>query len=422
MTDNGNSNKFTLASVLLGAMEAKLAKLNRRAEKLSMTPVVAITSNVRTVRCDNTAPGAYWPEGSEKSHRDLVDVTLLGDAPVIKGFKFIASIDCRGETPIVRRNPGDDTGADLREFYTADPDRCDHCNAKRRRNDVLILRDTSTGKLIQIGRNCAADFFRSTDAVAMVRVYALYASLRDEDSYDDSLWAPREETYVDLQRLLEMTAAVVREFGWVSSKMVWDRQDGSMKTADRVMTNLFYRRETRSDQLATTTEADTTLSWEVLAWLNREFVAILKPARSEFQHNVCGSIEDGMVRTRNFGYIVWAINGYAAHLAKQARAERAKQTAAASTHIGSVGDRIDFTARCMSVRRFDGDYGPRDLCRFSDDAGNTIIWWATSEPRLTIGYVYTFKATIKKHDTFNGEAQTVVTRAKLENEDPYEDD
>ena len=423
MTDNGNSNTFTLASILLGLMEAKLAKLNKRAARLALAPVVAIVDNVRTVRCDYASPGAYWPEGADHPHRDLIDVTLLGDAPVIDGFKFIASIDCRGETPIVRRNPGDDTGVDLSEFYTASPDRCDHCNAKRRRNDVLILRDTSTGKLIQIGRNCAADFFRSKDAVAMVRVYALYATLRDEDSYDmDKATSVREETYVNLFRLLEMTSAVVRKFGWVSSKMVWDNEDGLVKTADRVMTSLFWRRETRADLLATTTPKDTALASYVVAWLNREFVAIPKADRNEFQHNVCGSIEDGMVRTRNFGYIVWAINGYNVHLDKLARAERTKVSAALSAHIGSVGDRCTFTARCEAVRRFEGYYGPRDMCRFADADGNVIVWWATTEPRLTVGNTYDFKATIKKHDTFNGVAQTVVSRAWLENEDPYEDD
>ncbi len=419
MTDTGNSNTFTLAAHLEGAMQAKLVKLNRRAKKLGMVPVIAIITNLRQVTCTPDTRGAYLPEGAEKTVRDLLDVTLLGNAPVIEGFTFVASIDCRGETPIVRRSPGDDTGVDLREFYSADPDRCDHCNAKRRRNDVLILRDTSTGKLIQIGRNCAADFFRSSDAVAMVRVYDLYATLGDEGDYDATGQVSYEDTYVDLTRLLEMTAAVVRTFGWVSSKMAFEGDGSAHKTAWRVADNLFCRREMRDENLAHTQEADTALAWKVLAWLTSDFVGVPQAERNEFQHNVCGSIEcSGMVRVRNFGYIIWAINGYARHVEKTERVEREKVTAKASAHIGGVGERLDFEAKLVSLKYFESEYGLRTLCRFVDANGNIIIWWATTEPRLTVGNTYRFTATIKKHDTYNGAAQTIITRAKLENEDP----
>ena len=417
MTDHGNSNMFTLAAHLESAMQAKLVKLNRRAAKLGMNPVIAIITNLRQVTCTPDTRGAYLPEDAEKPVRDLIDVTLLGDAPVIAGYTFVASIDCRGETPILRRNPGDDTGLDLHEFYSANPDRCDHCNTKRKRNDVLILR--GEGRLIQIGRNCAADFFRSTDAIAMVRVYDLYARLGDEQDYDTSGRVSFEDTYVDRHRVLEMTSAVVRTFGWVSSKMAFEGDGSDIKTAWRVEENLFWRRETRERSLAHTQDEDETLAWAVIAWLNREFVAIPKMERNDFQHNVCGSMESGMVRTRNFGYIIWAISGYARDLEKT---ERAKVTAKVSVHIGGVGERLDFEVRLVSLKYFESEYGLRTLCRFVDADGNIIIWWATSEPRLTVDNTYRFKATIKKHDTYNGAAQTIVTRAKLENEDPYADE
>ena len=126
-----------------------------------------------------------------------------------------------------------------------------------------------------------------------------------------------------------------------------------------------------------------------------------------------------MVRTRTLGYIAWDIGGTGRDLGKN---ERAKVTAKVSVHIGGVGGRLDFEVRLVSLKYFESEYGLRTLCRFVDADGNIIIWWATSEPRLTVDNTYRFKATIKKHDTYNGAAQTIVTRAKLENEDPYADE
>jgi hypothetical protein len=400
---NDMTNEFTLPRAFVSEMTKKLEKMNRKAIKLGMEPVTATISKVRQVSAYRSDDFSYVPEGETKPVIDVVDVVLVGNAPVISGYKFVATIDCTGEHSVIRRLPGTHKDVDLSEWYDADPSRCDHCNTNRRRNDVLILRNTDTDELLQIGRNCAADFFRSADAEKMVRVYALYASLGDEDDYSDPTL--RSDTSVPLRRVLEMSAAVVRTFGWVSSKESFE--EGKTGTKSRVIENLFYRAGLHKDDVAHTTADDTARAEAVEAWLIDKFVG--KEDRNEFEHNVFASIGCGNVETKNFGYVIWAINGYS----RDQDAQAAKAATAGSEFVGEVGKRLDFTARLVSVKHFDGYYGTKSLLRFVTTCGNTIIWWASQGSDLPEGSVYTFTATVKEHTVYREAKQTVVSRLKI---------
>ncbi len=409
MTDN----TFTIPACLLHVAKERTAKLNKRAVKLGMEEVTLSFGTLRTIPSSRDVLGARPSSVPGRWEIDMVDVHVAGVAPVIDGFKFLATVECRGEHPIIRRMPGTDTSINLRAFSQIDTDRCDHCHKNRRRVDVLLLQEIATGNVIQIGKTCAADFFRSKNAASLIQCFARYATIGEVER-DDFDKMPRGETYVPVDRVLEVAAAVVRVFGFVSTAK--ERDEGGRSTKSRVYENLFGLGRMFSEDRAPTTEADTTKAGEVYDWLETDFLGKPVAARSEFEQNVAACIEyDGVIRERNFGYIVWMIDGLQRQ--KDRIASRASVTNTASDYVGTIGQRENFTAKLISVRDFPGwDGGTKSLLRFVDASGNVIIWWASQGSNLPTGIEYTFNAMVKQHSLYNGACQTTVQRLNINRE------
>lgn len=149
---------------------------------------------------------------------------------------------------------------------------------------------------------------------------------------------------------------------------------------------------------------------EIALWMdqNPTVVAALKPfeTRQGFLGDMARTIEEGRILTpRQHDAVV------------EAFAKMAEKAAASPGHWGEVGVRAELTATVTRVVPLpDNGFGPSLLIKLRTEEGHELVtfttaaWaWEASE-----GDVYTGKATVKKHDEFNGTAQTVITRAKFD--------
>tara|TARA_R100001463_G_scaffold95_2_gene516 strand:+ start:12236 stop:13006 length:771 start_codon:yes stop_codon:yes gene_type:complete len=141
------------------------------------------------------------------------------------------------------------------------------------------------------------------------------------------------------------------------------------------------------------------------------------------KHFSDGSAPNGEKTVRDW---VRADDGRAQELAQtwaEERAAKAKilgEKRAASTHVGEVGERIvvEGVARLVSV--FDNAYGTSYMYLIDGADGNAYKFIGTGiHPREAYtGDKQTFslkaKFTVKKHDEYNGQKQTVVNRPKVE--------
>lgn len=82
-----------------------------------------------------------------------------------------------------------------------------------------------------------------------------------------------------------------------------------------------------------------------------------------------------------------------------------------SEWVGSVGDKVDLDVSIDSVRTVNGYYGVTYLYKMIDSDGNDLTWFA-SRDALQGKSNLKIRATIKKHDEFNGRKQTILTRVK----------
>lgn len=78
--------------------------------------------------------------------------------------------------------------------------------------------------------------------------------------------------------------------------------------------------------------------------------------------------------------------------------------------VGKVGERREFEVTVIRVMQFDGMWGPVALVTMVDAEGACIMakgGWAAD-----VGTKLKIKATVKAHDEYKGQAQTVVNRVK----------
>lgn len=109
----------------------------------------------------------------------------------------------------------------------------------------------------------------------------------------------------------------------------------------------------------------------------------------------------------------------AERLRKEAEEAAIKAQKAISQHVGQVGDKIDITATYDHTAWFDFRLGwtteTMYIHTFKDEAGNTLVWKtsSTSLPNLDEGDKVQIKGTIKDHNVYKDEKQTLLTRCKI---------
>jgi hypothetical protein len=81
--------------------------------------------------------------------------------------------------------------------------------------------------------------------------------------------------------------------------------------------------------------------------------------------------------------------------------------AAASQHVGTIGERRMFRGTVVSRFGYDTDFGWVEKVVFLDAEGNALI--ANNLPG-EVGEVVEMKATVKAHNEFRGQKQTILAR------------
>ncbi|MFI5260833.1 MAG: hypothetical protein ACHQU0_03500 [Candidatus Paceibacteria bacterium] len=91
------------------------------------------------------------------------------------------------------------------------------------------------------------------------------------------------------------------------------------------------------------------------------------------------------------------------------------------SYVGEVGERRDFVCTLVTFRAFDSQFGRTYLHIMRDENSNTIkymgsnilggvTWDEDNYPVVDSTEILKFKATVKSHEEYNGEKQTVVSR------------
>jgi len=94
-------------------------------------------------------------------------------------------------------------------------------------------------------------------------------------------------------------------------------------------------------------------------------------------------------------------------------AEKLKDVQANSVYVGDVGVRETFELTLRKRLNFQGYYGTVWLHLLSDADGNTFKYMGSARLDIEEGNTASITATIKKHEEYKDEKQTVINRPKV---------
>ena len=393
---------FAFRANRMAELVGKVETMNKRARR---TGTAALTIELVTTETYDMGEGRVLA---------VAVVRIAGPVPRISDHAFLARVEHHGELGnIVTRAP-DQTTAELPEsLRTADASVCDHCHTKRGRKDTFVLR-APDGSLKRIGRNCLADYLRTSTVSDALRLWTLIANIEDllgDADADDSYGGGGGFSGYSMVHFLACVCRCISALGWVSAKEARECYDGSKQTtSSRAMWACGSKPDGRSaaDWTALQPNAENVAEGEaVIAW-----GAQLAAGSSDYLNNLRVALQLGYVEGRNAGLVASAVVSRRKEL--EIAIERAKRaTKPAGAHVGVVKARLQLELTVTRVRYSSGDWGVTTIVAMEDAQGNEFTWFASGELEYRVGDKLTGKGTVKKHGDFKGQPQTILTRCSF---------
>lgn len=340
---------------------------------------------------------AEWP----LEDRILVQEVVL-QVPILEvaGWEFVAKVERFELEPLVSVAPGfqgHDLGPRDWDFCL-----CEHCSHRRNRKTVFLLRNDE-GDEMQVGSTCLLEFF-GVDPSRTLSAWAAFREFRSR--VDDDEYGFREGTSRGflLSEYAAIVAKVIREEGWVSKAMA--SETAKTATASRAFHDLFPMGLHKPTE---PTKDDTDIAQEAILWARS--LDPLSP--SDYERFIGAIARAGWVPFGKEGVAASIVGVFLRNRAREAEETEKERTKVPSTWFGTEGKRErKFSAKLVSVRTFESYYGVRVLNRFSTETGQTLIWW-TDRAAGDEGETLLLDGTVKKHDEYKGEKQTVLSRCKV---------
>lgn len=384
----------------LSILQDRLDRMNRRAVKLGMDPMTL------TVVSDE------WIKRTRENGLDynvhVNHVEITGSVPRINGWEVVARIEFTDAGNLVHVAPHIDS---INNRYRTIENICEHCNTKRHRNDVIAIRHEDGRELI-VGRNCLADYIRTSDATSLIDYAKIAATIgstitdciEEEREYYGECGRPVES----IETIIRAASICIRKLGWRSGSNAY--RDNTTSTKDDVQALLNPPRyDTRGykdwkrwieECELTVSDYDKDLAAKAIEWAQS-----LEPGDSEYLHNLKVLAQLEFVTFDKWGYIVSMVPAYKREMEKELKRKEYTKKHGEKVYIGEPKKRLrGIKATCKGVNSFEGHYGVTTLIRFEhridDSSYAVLIWWASGDKSedFDVDEEYTFDATVKGHD------------------------
>ena len=396
---------------------AKIAKLNKKAKRLGCEPVTwNVLEEKEVERSFDYKTDEGWRSKTYKVMAKVIE--LIGKAPRVEGFDFIARIEYLSDSKskLFHCVPGADTKVDER-FRDLDAGTCEHCKKARRRSDTFVVREVATGKQTQVGRQCLADFtgINTPEKIAgRCQWLSAFNSLRDEE---ERCWRSHFESTLDTQEVLALTSAYISRVGWVPRKAAEFSPGGSTASA---VTEHFLPPPKDAGRVATLREIRNLSEQpehqerarKVVEWIKGE---LADRAKSDYEINLVTLVAGELCERKHLGIVCSAVAAYQRAMNQKIEYAKKREALSGSGHLGEVGKRLKgLPVQIYQVRALEaGAWGPRALVKFLDDAGNLMTWFASGDRDYEVGAKVKINGTVKGHTEYQGVKETQLSRVAV---------
>ena len=351
-----------------------------------------------------TMTGA-WSLRPQKIVREVYDLTFKGTLVMVDGWRVVGHAEDLGHGMKIKMIEGK-VPARLRGDFEQT---CDHCEHKRNRKKLWILRKQDGRSIKVVGTSCVRDFTGHDGS---------FQNLANWDQIVRDLWFGEGEgiqeftgfsqKYFDLQRVAAAAALMIGRFGFVSRRkseiecLVSTAQmvDGVINRADLALEDGWAEAQKVADMAI------------------RAAKKIGKEKRTEdIFHNMHMIANADSVDASNFGMVAWIVQWAIQQKEAQKRSSRKGKNAkfcGVSKKIGSIGERLDLRVKVLGSRNFNSHYGGGTKFDLVTECGSLLAWWCSGyDQGLEVDGVFTIKATVKKHGEWRGEDWTTVNRVAV---------
>jgi hypothetical protein len=427
------------------AFEKRMAHLIRRAEKLGAPPVGYERLGERFIETPAPPPDVLggpieWGDEPPSVRRKVVDVRVFGEAPKLPGgWRSVAVIEpVNGSEKNFVFSLDDDFEFDAEEFRAVPMTRCDHCRKAIGNRSKLVVVGKPDGELAVVGLTCLKDFVGHNTPEYLAAYSAILVALDEMGGFEDGDWGGGGggDSYVGIESLLAVAAAIIRVEGWVPRSSA--TFSGPLPTADLVSNYIFppvlkgrdAAREREWRESVRPNDTDRELASEAREWA---LTATGDRGYNEFLANLEVLAESDYVHVRKFGLATALIPSFTR---EKAREFERRKAAAESEWVGEIGKREIFDLTLTKIVVTEGMYGTTYITKFVDLDGNRVTWFASAkagywvEPNgepvsaraktwdatfvaAEIGDTFTVRATVKRHETWEEIKETHITRAVL---------
>jgi hypothetical protein len=387
-------SQLTIAEYRVEELYARVKKFNNKATKLNL-PVITLAKTAAFTK-DFKARNS---DGVLQEYSiNYVTIEITGDIPRIGGWAIHSKVEPSGVfgQNFVYSQPGFEAVESLRTTKMI----CEHCNHNRARSLVYLLQKIETGEQKLVGKTCLKDFLPNIDVAALLSYLEGFRELATSNIDEDAERAPREAYVYSTKELIAECLYSIRKVGFRSKKAAREMGEEGTETSAWVGIADQKKREKLYplDEMRPIFE-----SGEIEKVL--DFIKALNP-RDDFGYNLQLAVEQVYAPAKMFPFVAAGVQMYLKSL--ENAAEAATKT---NEYLGTVGERSVFSGlKIVRVTPIEGHYGTTFLTCFEDDAGRSLVWFASKCPGK-VGEVFNLKATIKEHKDYNGTKQTVITRA-----------
>jgi len=423
--------KFEIPQRNIKKLREKIGQLSRRAVKLGVDPITMTESEPRLKVVEyKKKVGINFVV--EKISYHVIDVEITGMSPSLAGWDFVARIEDDINGTIIKTAPNAKWELP-QEFRTVDTTRCDHCKTARKdRNAVFVIRKAENGEWAVVGSTCLRDFMgTNADPETVAQFYENMNALMKK--YTEYGGRSYYETFIPRNEYLFRCAFYIRKDGWVSSthqKHVEETTGNFVHTTASLAAATFVPYEYEKSKPAhinyfrnydgsipanhgennenkKMTDEEYIKAKEttegVLVYLE-EFLKTPDNELDDFGHNLKIVLGSEFVSDRRLRLAAAIYPNYWRSLQQKQQPK--------SSFVGEVSEKIELDVTFRSEHEINTTFGTSRLLTFNDGV-NWLKWFTQKNDRFEEGRMYRIRGTVKRHDSYQGKASTIITRVKV---------
>lgn len=391
---------YDIAAASVERVQNSIKKANRRLAKAGITDRFNATYEPYTLDRVNRETGVM-------ERHERCAVTLNRPVIAYDGYEFAARIEQTESGKLIALTAPDQE----LHGWTPQSMACEHCGQNRRRTKVYVVRNPE-GEYKTIGSNCLENYTGIKPEGLWALTYDDLNDIQDDDNWDLRGGPTGGTPIVPGKDVLAVAAAAAKVQGGYKAK--WADEPTTVLVKDTLFpwTGMSKERKAVIDQVRQEAE-----HVDVDA-LRDEIREAVEPD-GDWGTNVHALLDEEWVSSRHAALLASSISSV-----ERLRAKKRERETTKPGFIAPVGEKVTgVKARILKLRQSTNYYGYREtvseMVRLQTDDGHIVTWWASSPTGFDEGDDVTIqRATVKDHETYRGEDQTIITRAKLELVEP----